>query len=101
MHALLSLSFPILATAAAYAVLQLAEIVFRDLSSPLRKLVGPKSPSLFFGNVKQIEEDPGVTWTWRNTFGPTFQFASILKKRGIVRRVNDQLVGQGMYSVGA
>lgn len=56
MHdALARLAFPVLATAAGYVVLLLAEIVYREFSSPLRKLVGPKNPSLLYGNVKEME----------------------------------------------
>ncbi|KAF8178833.1 cytochrome P450 [Mycena galopus ATCC 62051] len=123
MHAILSLSLPFIATATAYVVLQLAEIIFRDLTSPLRNLVGPKSPGFFIGNVKQMEDDPGLTWTWRNIFGPTFQFTGVLKtrelytadtvaidhilrnnfiyqKRGLVRRPNERLAGEGIITIG-
>ncbi|KAJ6452450.1 cytochrome P450 monooxygenase, partial [Mycena sanguinolenta] len=122
MHPVLSFALPFLATAAAYVVLLLAEIIFRDFSSPLRKLVGPKSPSFVLGHVEQMEKNPAVTWTWRNTFGATFQFKGVLntrelytadtvaidhilrnnyiyQKRGVLRKADGRLVGEGLLGV--
>ncbi|KAJ7767227.1 cytochrome P450 [Mycena metata] len=122
MHAFLRLALPFLATAAGYVLLQLAQLIFRDLRSPLRNLVGPKSPSIFFGNVKQMEDDPYMTWKWRNTFGATFQFKSLLnvrelytadtvalehivrnnfiyQKRATLQNSNNTLAGQGLLGV--
>jgi hypothetical protein len=31
------------------------DLLYRDLNSPLRKLVGPKSQSLIFENVKEMK----------------------------------------------
>jgi hypothetical protein len=55
MHALFRLALPFLATVAAYVLLQLADLIYRDLSSPLRKLLGPKSTSYIFGNASEME----------------------------------------------
>ncbi|KAJ6595204.1 cytochrome P450 monooxygenase [Mycena vulgaris] len=90
MHIILRLFLPLLATVAAYALLQLFLILLRDLSSPLRKLAGPKNPSFFFGNFKEIEmrwssapstRDPRVTQKWRKQLGPTFQFRGLFNTR--------------------
>lgn len=55
MHVVVRLAFPLLATAVAYMLLMLLQMLWRDLSSPLRKLPGPKNPSLMFGNFKELE----------------------------------------------
>jgi len=55
MHIVLRLLLPLLATAVAYIILMLAEMLWRDFSSPLRKLPGPPNPSLVFGNFKELE----------------------------------------------
>ncbi|KAJ6467803.1 cytochrome P450 [Mycena sanguinolenta] len=55
MYAILRLALPVFATAGAYVLLQVAKFLFRDLCSPLRKLVGPNSPSFVWGNVKEME----------------------------------------------
>jgi hypothetical protein len=55
MHALFRLALPFQATVAAYVLLQLADLIYRDLSSPLRKLLGPKSTSYIFGNASEME----------------------------------------------
>ncbi|KAF7334442.1 hypothetical protein MVEN_02273700 [Mycena venus] len=77
MYAILRLALPVFATAGAYVLLQVAQFLFRDLCSPLRKLVGPKSPSFVWGNVKEMEDDARITYRWRNTFGATFQFKGL------------------------
>ncbi|KAJ7145531.1 cytochrome P450 [Mycena epipterygia] len=74
MHVVLRLVLPLLATAVAYILLMLLEMLWRDFSSPLRKLPGPKNPSLVFGNFKELEDDPQVTRSWLRKFGATFKF---------------------------
>ncbi|KAJ7835121.1 cytochrome P450 [Mycena olivaceomarginata] len=122
MHTFLRLALPFIATAAAYALLVVTEWLFHDLRSTLRQLVGPKSPEFFFGNIKQMEEDPSITWRWRNTFGATFQFKGLLnkrelytadtvaidhivrnnfvyQKRGVAVSANNRLAGEGLLGV--
>ncbi|KAJ7726600.1 cytochrome P450 [Mycena olivaceomarginata] len=102
--------------------LVVTEWLFHDLRSTLRQLVGPKSPEFFFGNIKQMEEDPSITWRWRNTFGATFQFKGLLnvgnsirrdtvaidhivrnnfvyQKRGVAVSANNRLAGEGLLGV--
>jgi hypothetical protein len=55
MHSILRLALPFFATAGAYVLLQVVDLIVRDLRSPLRKLVGPKIPSLIWGNFKEME----------------------------------------------
>ncbi|KAJ7453465.1 hypothetical protein FB451DRAFT_1565588 [Mycena latifolia] len=83
MHTFLRLCLPVLATLVAYAVLYCARTLFRELTSPLCKLVGPRSPSLVFGNFKELERVPGVTRKWRQEFGPAFQFRDLFSMRTV------------------
>ncbi|KAJ6566320.1 cytochrome P450 [Mycena capillaripes] len=122
MHAILRLALPCFATAGAYILLQIAELIFRDLRSPLRNLLGPKNPSFLYGNTNELEDDPRITWTWRNTFGATFQFRSlfntrelytvdtvaidhivknnyIYQKRAVAQGANNRLAGEGLLGV--
>ncbi|KAJ6566429.1 cytochrome P450 [Mycena capillaripes] len=122
MHAILRLALPCFATAGAYVLLQIAEFIFRDLRSPLRNLLGPKNPSFLYGNTNELEDDPRITWTWRNTFGATFQFRSlfntrelytvdtvaidhivknnyIYQKRAVAQGANNRLAGEGLLGV--
>jgi hypothetical protein len=44
------------ATAVVYGVYRVAQFIYAELTSPLRDLPGPKSPSLLYGNFKEIFE---------------------------------------------
>ncbi|KAJ7146652.1 cytochrome P450 [Mycena epipterygia] len=116
MHVVLRIILPLLATAVAYLLLMLAELLWRDFSSPLRKLPGPSNPSLVFGNFKELEDDPRVTRLWRRKFGPTFKFKGsfntptvytadtiaiehILKTTGIYQKTGTRLVKDGLLAV--
>ncbi|KAJ7453487.1 cytochrome P450 monooxygenase [Mycena latifolia] len=123
MHTFLRLCLPLLATAVTGVLLQLARILLRDLASPLRKLAGPRNPSLIFGNFRELQNDPQLTKKWRDQFGATFQFRDlfnarmlytadpiaidhilkhhvIYQKRSVVRPArNNRLIGQGLLGV--
>ncbi|KAK7038502.1 cytochrome P450, partial [Favolaschia claudopus] len=122
MHAILRLALPFVATAALYILLQILELLYRDLSSSIRNLVGPKSSSWLYGNVKQLEDNPSISSTWRDTYGPTYQFRTVLttrelytadvaaiehivknnhiyQKRVVATGANDRLVGEGLLGV--
>ncbi|KAJ7242395.1 cytochrome P450 [Mycena haematopus] len=68
---------PIAATILFYVLFHTLPIVYRELTSPLRRMAGPKNPSLLFGNSQGMMEDPDLTDKWRNEFGPTFRFKGI------------------------
>ncbi|KAK6984066.1 cytochrome P450 [Favolaschia claudopus] len=122
MHAILRLALPFVATAALYVLLQILELVYRDLSSSIRNIVGPKSSSWLYGSVKQLEDNPSISSTWRDTYGPTYQFRTVLntrelytadvaaiehivknnliyQKRVVATGANDRLVGEGLLGV--
>ncbi|KAJ7638146.1 cytochrome P450 [Mycena rosella] len=68
---------PIAGTLLCYMVLYVVQFVYRDLTSPLRHVVGPKNPSLIVGNFRQMAADPHLTEKWRQEFGANFRFRSL------------------------
>ncbi|KAJ6570189.1 cytochrome P450 [Mycena vulgaris] len=75
------LLLPILGTLLGYVAFHLVQFWYRDLTSPLRNMVGPKSPSFIFGNFKQMTDDALLTNKWRREFGPNFQFKGLFSIR--------------------
>ncbi|KAJ7055863.1 cytochrome P450 [Mycena amicta] len=66
---------PIAATVAAYLLLHALQILYRNLSSPLRHILpGPRIPNFITGNFKEIADDPKLMSEWRKEFGPNFIF---------------------------
>jgi hypothetical protein len=45
---------PIAGTLLCYLLFHVSQVLYRNLTSPLRHVVGPKNPSLVFGNFKDI-----------------------------------------------
>ncbi|KAJ7473951.1 cytochrome P450 [Mycena latifolia] len=68
---------PVAATFLCYVLFHAVQFIYRDLTSPLRHVVGPKSPSLILGNFKEIADDAQLTSRWRNEFGPNFRFKGL------------------------
>ncbi|KAJ7687494.1 cytochrome P450 [Mycena rosella] len=68
---------PIAGTLLFYVVLYAVQFVYRDLTSPLHHVVGPKSPSLIVGNFRQMATDPHLTEKWRQEFGANFRFRGL------------------------
>ncbi|KAF7347066.1 hypothetical protein MVEN_01460400 [Mycena venus] len=56
-----------------YGLYQLAHLLYSKLTYPLRYIIGPKSPSIVFGNVKDL----ALTPKWRDEYGPIFRFAGL------------------------
>ncbi|KAJ7124284.1 cytochrome P450 [Mycena epipterygia] len=104
MYLVLRILLPLLGTAVAYTLLVLFKMLISNSSSPLRKLPGPKNPSLVFGNFKQMEDDPRVTRTWRKKFGPTFKFRGACNTLTFytadTRAINHILKTTGIYHKG-
>ncbi|KAJ7191322.1 cytochrome P450 [Mycena pura] len=116
------LFLPIAATLLAYVLFHAAQIVYRNLTSPLRHVVGPRSPSLILGNFKEMADDPALAEKWREEFGPNFLFrglfsmselhtsdlkalnhivtnSSIYQKAEYNRKNTTRLVGKGILGV--
>ncbi|KAJ7664256.1 cytochrome P450 [Mycena rosella] len=69
---------PVGVTLVCYGLFHVLQILYRDLTSPLRDMAGPKNPSLFFGNFKQMANNPQLVCEWRNEFGRNFLFKGVL-----------------------
>ncbi|KAF7341386.1 Cytochrome P450 [Mycena venus] len=68
---------PIAGTLFCYLLFHASQILYLNLTSPLRHMVGPKNPSLVFGNFRDMAEDARLTTKWRNEFGPNFRFKGL------------------------
>ncbi|KAJ7088755.1 cytochrome P450 [Mycena belliarum] len=68
---------PLGATLLCYAVLFVVRYVYREYTSPLRHVVGPKNPSFIFGNFRQMADDAHLTEKWRAEYGPNFRFKGL------------------------
>ncbi|KAG6834869.1 hypothetical protein H0H93_006803 [Arthromyces matolae] len=64
------------ATLVALGVYKGLRLAYGELTSPLRDLPGPYSPSWIFGNVKELRaEEPGVPQErWVEQYGPTIKY---------------------------
>ncbi|KAJ7686344.1 cytochrome P450 [Mycena rosella] len=75
--------------------------VYRDLTSPLRNIVGPKSPSLFFGNFRQMADNPQLAPQWRNEFGPNFLFRGLFSVNELhtadIKAINHIVTNSSIY----
>ncbi|KAJ8691552.1 hypothetical protein PTI98_011114 [Pleurotus ostreatus] len=65
---------PVLVMAAAIAVYKLCTVAYKELTSPIRALPGPKSRSWFFGSIREAFDGPPSASEWVNVYGTTFQF---------------------------
>ncbi|KAJ7675254.1 cytochrome P450, partial [Mycena rosella] len=69
---------PLAGTLLCYVLFHAVQFIYRDSTSPLRHVVGPKSPSLIFGNFRQMGvTDSKLTEKWRSEFGRIFQFRGL------------------------
>ncbi|KAJ7609506.1 cytochrome P450 [Roridomyces roridus] len=60
-----------------YALFRCVCLLHRELTSPLRHVSGPRSPSLLFGNFKDVMADFDLPSKWRAQFGRTFRFRGL------------------------
>ncbi|KAF4577163.1 hypothetical protein EYR36_005150 [Pleurotus pulmonarius] len=65
---------PVLVMAVAIAVYKLCTVAYKELTSPIRSLPGPKSHSWFFGSIREAFDGPPNASEWVNVYGTTFQF---------------------------
>ncbi|KAJ7246829.1 cytochrome P450 [Mycena haematopus] len=71
---ILQIVLPIAATFLCYVLFHASQILYRNLTSPLRYVDGPKNPSFIFGNFKEMGDDAYLTTKWQDQFGGTFRF---------------------------
>ncbi|KAF7340380.1 hypothetical protein MVEN_01957500 [Mycena venus] len=68
---------PIAVTVLCYVLLFTVQLLYRELTYPLRHLSGPQNPSFIFGNFKNLANDAELPKKWRDEFGPTFLFKNL------------------------
>ncbi|KAJ7252827.1 cytochrome P450 [Mycena rebaudengoi] len=113
---------PIVGTLLLYLLFPVLQVLYYNMTSPLRHVAGPRSPSLIFGNFKEMAGDPGLTAKWRKEFGPNVLFKGlfsiyelhtsdlaainhIVTKPDIYQKLpsniisNERLFGKGLVSV--
>ncbi|KAJ7691358.1 cytochrome P450 [Mycena rosella] len=113
---------PVAATFLCYALYHAVQVIYRDLTSPLRHVVGPKSPSFILGNFKEMADDARLTAKWREQFGANFVFkglfsiselhtsdlkainhivnnSSVYRKAAFTRDSSTRLLGKGILAV--
>ncbi|KAJ7607627.1 cytochrome P450 [Mycena polygramma] len=82
---LVNLLVSLLGTAGAYALYEILRAVYRELTSPLRHIPGPKSGHWFWGNMKEFmeDEDSGLEERWVQRYGTTFKFHRFFGQSGL------------------
>ncbi|KAJ6555951.1 cytochrome P450 [Mycena capillaripes] len=92
---------PVAWTFLCYAMLFIAQRVYRELTYPLRNLSGPKNPSYIFGNFKLLGSDSELTKKWRDQFGPTFLFKSLFSANYLhtsdIKALNHIITNSSVY----
>ncbi|KAJ7177190.1 cytochrome P450 [Mycena filopes] len=68
---------PVVGTVLFYLIYHASQVLYHNLTSPLRHVAGPESPSFLVGNFKQMASNPAQTEQWRNEFGPIFRFKGL------------------------
>ncbi|KAJ7606355.1 cytochrome P450, partial [Mycena polygramma] len=69
--------WPIAGTFLCYLVVHVVQVLYHDLTSPLRHVSGPRSPSYLFGNFNEMAQDAELTKKWREQFGANFTFKGL------------------------
>ncbi|KAF8202811.1 cytochrome P450 [Mycena galopus ATCC 62051] len=118
----LQILLPLAGTLVCYVLVHAASILYRNLTSPLRGVDGPKNHSFIFGQLRATGADSYLTDKWREQFGSTFLFNGlfsiselhtadiqainhIVSKPGIyqkaasMRASSEMLIGRGIISV--
>ncbi|KAJ7087052.1 cytochrome P450 [Mycena crocata] len=77
---ILKLIASVFGTSSAYVLYWIARVVYRNLTSPLRYLPGPKSAHWLLGNMKEFADDngAGLEERWVQEYGHTFKVHLLL-----------------------
>ncbi|KAJ7025802.1 cytochrome P450 [Mycena alexandri] len=78
---ILQVLVPLVGTLLFYILYHVGEVLYHNLTSPLRHVGGPKSPSILVGNFKEMAENPVLTKQWRDEFGSNFRFKGLFSVR--------------------
>lgn len=70
----------------AIVVYTLVRVLISNLTSPLKHIPGPRSPSLLFGNLWEIfrEESCAAHERWFEQYGDTFKYKVLLSVRPFI-----------------
>ncbi|KAJ7908575.1 cytochrome P450 [Mycena leptocephala] len=66
-------------TLVAYALYQILKLVYKELTSPLRHLPGPKSSNLLYGKHRELWQEDSITLQeqWVKMYGRTLKFPDL------------------------
>ncbi|KAJ7617996.1 cytochrome P450 [Roridomyces roridus] len=96
-----SILVPVACTLMLYGLLRVAQRVHNSLTSPLRDMPGPPSPSFVLGNFKAMAEDSFLTSQWRLQFGRNFRFRSLFGRMELhtsdIKAVNHIVMNNAIY----
>ncbi|KAJ7735831.1 cytochrome P450 [Mycena maculata] len=95
------LILPIAATFLCYGLFHIMQFLYRELTSPLRHMDGPRNPSLLLGNFKEMADDATLTSKWRSKFGPNFRFHGLFSISELhssdIKAVNHIITNSSIY----
>ncbi|KAJ7268576.1 cytochrome P450 [Mycena rebaudengoi] len=72
---------PVLGTLCCYLIFHVIQFTYRDITSPLRDIVGPKSTNILLGHFGEMADDAYLTDKWRQQYGPNFQLRGLFNVR--------------------
>ncbi|KAF8217962.1 cytochrome P450 [Mycena galopus ATCC 62051] len=98
MQPIFNLILPMLATAALCFLLRLAELIYHDLSSPVRNLVGPKNSSYIFGNLDEMDTREVYTADTL-AIGHIVKNNFIYQRRAAAQSADTRFAGEGLLGV--
>ncbi|KAJ7262512.1 cytochrome P450 [Mycena rebaudengoi] len=73
----LEILLPVLGTLCCYLTFLFIQFIYRDITSPLRDIVGPKSTNILFGQFGEMADDAYLIDKWRQQYGPNFQLRGL------------------------
>ncbi|KAJ6448700.1 cytochrome P450 [Mycena sanguinolenta] len=92
---------PIGATIVGVGILHLLQFFYRELTSPLRHMVGPRSRSFVLGNFKEMADDMSLTSQWRSEFGSNFRFRGLFSMSELhssdIKAINHIVANSSIY----
>ncbi|KAJ7272392.1 cytochrome P450 [Mycena rebaudengoi] len=68
---------PVLGTLCCYLIFHVIQFIYRDITSPLRDIVGPKSTNILLGHFGELADNAYLTDKWRQQYGPNFQLRGL------------------------
>ncbi|KAG6809703.1 hypothetical protein H0H92_015069 [Tricholoma furcatifolium] len=91
------------ATLVAYGAYRLLQLIYEEVTSPLRDLPGPPSPSFIYGNMQEIwaAENSILHEKWIKEYGSTIQYKIVFNLRRLyttdLKALNHILMNTSIY----